>query len=220
MQFLQQNRYSVISLSDLVNYMGQGKSSDRTVVLTFDDGFQDFYAHAFPVLSRYGFSATMFLPTAYIGDGARQFKDRDCMTWAQVRELHRAGVLFGSHTVTHPQLRCVTREQQKYELQHSKSTIETKLGAPVDSFSYPFAFPEESRDFTQRLREDLEACGYKNGVCTVVGRAKLGEDTLFLKRLPVNSYDDLRLFKAKLDGGYDWLHSVQYSAKLLKTRMS
>ncbi len=74
------------------------------MVITFDDGFADFYTNAFPLLNRYGFSATVYLPTAYIGKSAREFKGVECLTWDQVRALDRAGVEFGSHTVSHPQL--------------------------------------------------------------------------------------------------------------------
>jgi peptidoglycan/xylan/chitin deacetylase (PgdA/CDA1 family) len=220
MRFLYENQYSVIGLSDLVNRMIERNGSERCVVITFDDGFRDFYSHAMPVLSRYGFNATVFLPTRYIGDTTLQFRNRNCLTWTEVRELHRAGVRFGSHTVTHPQLRLTTIEQQKYEIRQSKASIEDEIGAEVESFCYPFAFPEESHDFTQALRKNLNECGYKNGVCTVVGTARPGEDMFFLKRLPINSWDDLRLFRAKLDGGYDWLHWVQYSMKFAKARIS
>src|ERR1039457_1832319 len=56
------------------------ESAAHAVVITFDDGFRDFYLNAFPVLHKYGFTATVFLPTAFIGDVPRQFKGRDCLT--------------------------------------------------------------------------------------------------------------------------------------------
>ena len=71
----------------------------------------------------------MYLPTAFIRTSPREFKGRQCMTWDQVRELHRAGMTFGSHTVTHPQLRSVSLEQVESEVRESKGTIEQELGA-------------------------------------------------------------------------------------------
>jgi len=220
MRCLNDNQYSTIGLGDLVKSVNHSTGFERCVVITFDDGFHDFYSHAMPVLSRYGFRATVFLPTGYIGDTRKQFKNRDCLTWGEVRELHRARVTFGSHTVTHPQLCLATREQQEYEIRHSKRCIEDKVGCEVQSFCYPFAFPEQNYAFTHGLRESLKACGYKNGVCTVVGTVRAGQDVYFLKRLPISSWDDQRLFRAKLNGAYDWMHKVQYLTKIAKARFS
>jgi hypothetical protein len=68
MQFLRENNYHVIGLGDAVKEIeGPARGSAKCVVMTFDDGFGDFYTQAFPLLNHYGFSATVFLPTAYIG---------------------------------------------------------------------------------------------------------------------------------------------------------
>jgi peptidoglycan/xylan/chitin deacetylase (PgdA/CDA1 family) len=168
-------------------------------------------------MSRYGFRPAVFLPTGYIGDTVYQFKGRDCLTWKEVRELHGAGVSFGSHTVSHPQLQFVSRKQQDDELRQSKEIIENKIGTPIQSFAYPFAFPEDDREFVRQLRHNLQDSGYENGVSTMVGTVGPDDDTYFLKRLPVNSWDDLSLFKAKLEGGYDWLHGIQCASKFIRS---
>src|SRR6266436_1912465 len=115
-------------------------------------------------------------------------------------------ITFGSHSVTHADFRSLGPEQIDYELGYSKETIEQEIGAQVDSFSYPFALPDEDRDFTRYLADTLENLGYANGVSSAIGRAKPRDTRLFLPRLPVNSCDDVELFRAKLEGGYDWLH--------------
>jgi peptidoglycan/xylan/chitin deacetylase (PgdA/CDA1 family) len=220
MQFLHENGYSTIRLNEIGDHLRERLAvENRVIAITFDDGFEDFYTTAFPVLQQYGFSATMFLPTSYIGNSARQFKDKSCLTWDQVRELRKVGVVFGSHTVTHPQLHVADAALQKRELQESKDTIEQALGAAVHSFSYPYAFPEQDQAFARRLRETLSECGYTNGVSTIVGRAGPGDDCFFLKRLPINDADDEALFRAKLEGGYDWLHRVQYASKLIRSEI-
>jgi hypothetical protein len=66
------------------------------------------------------------------------------------------------------------------------------------------------------LREQLAGSGYRQGVSTRIGTARSHEDRFFLRRLPINSMDDSRLFKAKLEGKYDWLGKVQHGFKLLK----
>lgn len=213
-KFLRENGYRAVSLSDAVSLtQGSALEAEKHFVTTFDDGFQDFYTQAFPILSRYGYTATVFLPTAYIGNTPRKFNGVECLTWRQVRELQTAGVDFGSHTVTHSQLRDLDTLKAQAEVRCSKDTIEGELGRAVKSFSYPYAFPETDRVFRQRLREALQEAGYENGVSTIIGRVDRNDESLFMKRLPVNSFDDRRLFRAKLEGGYDWMHSAQYAAK-------
>jgi peptidoglycan/xylan/chitin deacetylase (PgdA/CDA1 family) len=211
MRFLHGNRYASISLEEALEYNTSGKRC-KCVVITFDDGYRNILEAA-PELRRYGFKAIVFLPTAFIGDQPIRFNGRECLTWTEVRSLEREGILFGSHTVTHPQLIGLSTTELKEEIRRSKETIEEKLGVAVTSFCYPLAFPEHAAGFRRILRAQLQECGYLNGVCTVIGRATSKCDRYFLSRLPVNGDDDLDLFRAKLQGGYDWLHKLQYLSK-------
>jgi len=125
MAFLSENGYRTLTVSQLVTALQSGKkpevgglrTEDRSqpsafLVITFDDGFHNFYTDAFPVLNEFGFSATMFLPTAFIGETRRPFvpqsgtsaSPKQCLTWSEVQECHQAGIEFGSHTVNHPTL--------------------------------------------------------------------------------------------------------------------
>jgi peptidoglycan/xylan/chitin deacetylase (PgdA/CDA1 family) len=219
MEYLHGHGYSTCSLTQALDYLESAKpAATKPVVITFDDGYTDFHRQAFPVLSRYGFSATVFLPTAYISDAPLQFKGRDCLMWAEVRELSKYGILFGSHTVTHPRLRELSPEAINEEIVNSKQTIEGKLGCAVDAFAYPYAFPQDDAEFKAMLRESLRLAGYQNGVCTALGRATRNSDPLFLERLPVNSGDDPALFQAKLSGAYDWISTPQRLLKMAKKR--
>ena len=223
MRFLKENNYRVISLSQAEELLyDSGNKSDKHashVVITFDDGFRDFYLNAFPILQKYGFTATVFLPTEYITDHSKKMDGKEHLSWDEVAELYRQGISFGSHTANHPQLQRLNKDDANFEIRHSKQIIESKIGAPVDSFSYPFAFPEEDKELTRRLTDTLIACGYKYGVSTRIGRASAKDPIYFLKRLPVNSRDDLAFFQAKLEGGYDWLHWVQLASKIIRAKM-
>ena len=126
------------------------------------------------------------------------------------------GISFGSHTVTHPQLRELKPSAIRDEVGDSKETIENKLGHEVDSFAYPYAFPQTDSDFKSTLGEFLKEAGYRTGVCTVVGRANRASDPFFLERLPINSWDDDALFQAKLMGAYDWISTTQHIFKMVK----
>ena len=216
-RYLHQNGYRTVSVTEVFSSLQTAASVEKLVGITFDDGYQNFYTNAFPILNQYRYSATVFLPTAYIGQVSRQFNGSDCLTWNQVRELRKAGVEFGSHTVTHPQLREMGLEQLREEITLSKEHIEEKLGESVATFSYPYAFPETDRGFVDRLRGLLQEAGYREGVSTIVGRTGKSDGRLFMKRLPVNSCDDVALLEAKLAGGYDWLRGPQRMSKMLKT---
>lgn len=214
-RFLSEAGYKTIALSEVhetTDKLSDGSKTDKTVVLTFDDGFQDFYTEAFPVLRRYGFSATVFLSTAYVS--SRPFKGKPCLSWDEIRELHQEGISFGSHTHTHPQLRDQPPATIREELKRSKQIIEDSIGSLVTAFSYPYRFPEEDAVFKRALRGHLVDEGYSNGVTTIIGRVSQLDDCLFMKRQPVNGSDDISLLRAKLVGGYDWLHAIQYAVKM------
>lgn len=187
--------------------------SKKLVAITFDDGFRDFHAAAYPILQRHGFSATMYLPTGFIGDERRQFKERECLTWEEVRELHAVGVEFGSHTVNHPNLVESPWTEIGIELKDSKAAIEQALGKAVKSFGYPYAFPQAEGNYVRRFRELLVEAGYASCVTTAIGRARPNDDLLRLPRLPANSADDSVLLEAKLAGAYDWMALPQFLRK-------
>ena len=213
MKWLRQAGYRTVDLPEMMNALDTGQDLSRTVVLTFDDGYSDFYSDAFPLLKQCGFTATVFLASDRIRNTAACVEGADYLTWREIRELHAQGISFGSHSVTHADLRSLGPEQIDYELGYSKETIEQEIGAAVESFSYPFALPEEDCDFIRYLADTLENLGYSNGVSSAIGRAKPRDTRFFLPRLPVNSWDDFDLFRAKLEGGYDWLHWPQWFYK-------
>jgi peptidoglycan/xylan/chitin deacetylase (PgdA/CDA1 family) len=213
-QQLREAGYHAVSLEQALKSLRAGNAEQELVVITFDDGYRDFYDAAFPILAECHFTATVFLIAGYTGDRLARFKGKESLTWEQVRELQSHGMSFGSHTLTHPVLKFMRKESVEEELGRSKKTIEDRIGVPVRSFSYPYAFPETDREFIWQLKETLLKCGYENGVTTILGTANARSDQLFLPRLPINNWDDPHFFRAKLEGGYDWLHGLQYLSKL------
>jgi peptidoglycan/xylan/chitin deacetylase (PgdA/CDA1 family) len=144
MAMLHAHGYRTVGLPEAVASIRQRKPfPDRALVVTFDDGFHTVFTDAFPVLQRYGMSATVFL-TVGAADGdpttARlpTLDGRPMLSWPEIREMQQAGIEFGAHTLTHPDLTRLSAHDSAREMSASKDRIENALGAPVTSFAYPF----------------------------------------------------------------------------------
>ena len=208
----------------------------RPVAITFDDGFRDFFTEALPALVEHAFTATMYLPTAFIGETRRSFSPSPrsslstinsplstafaCLTWSEVREAQDAGMRFGSHTVHHPKLYELPWPEIEVELRESRTELEHQLSRPVHSFAYPYAFPGGDREFCRRLADLVVASGYRSCATTIVGRVMPGDDACTLRRLPMNGADDAALLLAKLEGAYDWMEPAQQTFKRVKRLLS
>lgn len=134
LRYLQQNGYTVISFESLVNAMTSASATlpAKPVVLTFDDGWEDLYRHAFPILRKYHDTATFFIFTNGIGD-------RDFMTWSQLATMQAAGMDIESHSVSHPCLSAITDRARLWkEIEGSREIIASHLGRAPDIFAYPY----------------------------------------------------------------------------------
>ena len=228
MKFLYENNYHVISLNQALNLLNCSNELHKKksykpikpyVVLTFDDGFRNFYTQAVPVLQKYGFSASVFVPTAYIGDKGerKKFNGEKCLTWYEIQKLTRQGFSFGSHTVTHPKLIELTRREIEYELRHSREVLKKKIGHFTDTFCFPYAFPQQNRVFLNTLSSIMQKCGYQVGLTTQIGTVSCKKVSLFLPRIPINDYDDISFLKSKLNGAYNWVQKCQLLYKKIKS---
>jgi peptidoglycan/xylan/chitin deacetylase (PgdA/CDA1 family) len=114
------------------------------------------------------------------------------LTWDQIREMHRSGIKFGSHTVTHPILSGLPHAELAKELFESKRVLEEKLDAPVNSFAYPNG---QASDYNETVKSVLRDCGYSFAVTTRPGLNRAHEDLFELKRgAPWQT--DIELFRA------------------------
>lgn len=144
MQTLYSQGFRAVSLTELLHALQDQRHWERTVAITFDDGFESIYHHAMPVLADYGFAATVFLVSDYCdrtndwpGQAAHVPRLR-LLRWSQVREMTALGIQFGAHTKTHPNLKRLPEVAAREEIIGSKKAIEDHVQHRVDAFAYPY----------------------------------------------------------------------------------
>jgi peptidoglycan/xylan/chitin deacetylase (PgdA/CDA1 family) len=171
----------------------------RSVFLTFDDGYEDFYSTAFPVLNDLGMKATVFIVAGRIGqtnvwDEQKGFPSRQLLSVSQIRELHREGVTFGSHSLSHRWLPELSDADLQREIVDSKSILEDLLGSEVAYFAYP------SGGVDARVRKAVARAGYKVAMGTFEGLT-FWEDQFCLNRIGICEMDRLHDFRRKVVTG-------------------
>ena len=171
---------------------GTGRLPERAVVLTFDDGFEDFHRQALPLLDRHGFTATLYVTTGWVQDAGPLPAGRrpgQMLCWSQVAEAAAAGIEIGAHSRLHPQLDQLPRQRLREELRSSKAQLEDQLGRPVPGLAYPFGYSSAA------VREEARAAGH--GYACAVGNAlpRPGTDPLALPRLTVRRSTSMQAFQ-------------------------
>ena len=190
----------VLSLTDAAELLeaGERPSDDRPhVVVTFDDGTDDFVDEALPVLERHGVPATYYLATEFI-DRQQPFPDGGvALTWDAAKEMVASGLVdIGSHTHTHALLDRIPPTEAAHELDRSVAVIETHLGVTPEHFAYPKALlgtPQNEFEVRKRFRT------------ATIGRTRPnpweGSDLHRLTRSPIQVSDGMDFFERKVRGG-------------------
>jgi len=174
----------------VVGLSGKRKLTNHSVVLTFDDGYENFYQYAYPVLAKYNFPAMVYLLSAKIGGTADWFASDGratppMLTKEQILEMRRAGIDFGSHGINHYKLVELDRETAKREIVDSKVQLEDLMGEEVKDFCYPYGSHDPA------VVEMARIAGYKSAVTCVRAAARPGMDLLQLPRKAISYGDDL-----------------------------
>ena len=190
--------FRVIDMNNAIDILkGHKKSSTKTVVLTFDDGYENFYEYAYPCLKRHKFPAIVYILAGFLGQKAEWFASdgRECpplMDIARIQFLHNQGIQFGSHGISHRKLAEISLEEAQREIVESKIALEKSLGMNIDHFCYPYG------SHNYEIVQTVKQAGYKSAVTCVRGRAKLGNDLYQLPRKAISFGDSLIGFAWKL----------------------
>ena len=194
MYFLKRGNYNVIRLEDLPDLMKNGRIPKKTIVITFDDGFENNYTYAFPVLKKLGIPATVFISPGLVGK-------EGYLTWSQVIEMSESGVFsIGSHAMTHAYLPGSTEQKLDIEISDSKRAIESHTRKDIYSFCYPIG------GFNDYVRDKVKDAGYRIAVATNPGKDYPDHDVFAMKRVRISrTSDSLLVFWIETSGFYTWI---------------
>lgn len=150
---------------------GELKVGSRSAVLTFDDGYEDFYMEAFPILKKYNLKATQYIIVNFIGR-------RGFLTNEEIKQLIDSGIVeIGAHTLDHVYLKKMRTDIAKDQITESKKQLENLFHVPIFSFAYPFgAFTEESIDL-------VKSASYSAAVTVIPGHTQSADNLFFMPRL-------------------------------------
>ncbi|GAA6524411.1 polysaccharide deacetylase family protein [Intrasporangium sp. DVR] len=187
--------HDVVSLDDALDRLDRGNTTP-SVVLTFDDGFEDVYENAWPLLRDRGLPFTVYLASAYMGaamvwEGATaQGAPGRGMSWVQLGEMLDSGLCtVGNHTHLHVR----PEDLSVGELDRCNDEVRQHLGVTPQHFTYPWGVPVP--DLRPALRERFRSASTGH-----LGRNRPDTDRMELRRVPVRQSDPDRFFRAKVEG--------------------
>lgn len=196
LDYLKRNGYRVIRLADLPDFLdGKRPLPQRAVAITFDDGHISSYQYAYPLLRKYGFHATYYLYTDFLGA-------REALNWAQIREMQASGLIdFQAHSKTHSNLILKAneesdqhyRERLDFEIRQPRDLIQRHLQTQVIQFAYPYG------DANEAVLDRLAHAGnYRLGLTVNPGGNPFFAQPFMLRRTMIFGDHDLSAFKAAL----------------------
>ncbi len=184
MASLKDNGYQTISPDDLYAALTQGqKLPDHPILLTFDDGYEDAYTNAYPILQKYGFTGTFFIVTGFIDEGRKGY-----LTWDQVKEMSNEGMSIQSHSRDHEDMRNRDHDWLVYQIIGPQKTIEAHTGVLPRFFCYP------SGEFDDMTMQELRAAGVVAAFTEIDGVYSYSNDTLRLPRVRIRGTTTLPIF--------------------------
>ena len=198
MKFLYEHDYNVVPLHELIEMMKNGKGvPHKTLSITFDDGLKNNFTYAYPVLKKYNFPATIFVPVQFVNG-------LGYLTWEEINTMQDSNISIGSHTISHKWLPSFDDEELRREVFDSKEILEKMTGKEVKTFSYPMGA------FDERARSMVEEAGYVGAVSTNPGPKYPSNDPYVLKRIRISmSSASMLVLWIETSGYYTFIKEVR-----------
>jgi peptidoglycan/xylan/chitin deacetylase (PgdA/CDA1 family) len=175
LRYLSEAGYQTITLDDLLYALTQGRPLPaKPVILTFDDGYEDNYTNAFPLLRKYGMTGHFFIISDFVNQGRSGY-----MTWPQIEEMATAGQRFGSHSRDHPDLEGKSVDYLVWQALGGKEAIQEHLGYHPRWISYP------AGKYDAQSIAVYKSAGYWGGLTTQQGATHTSDGVFELKRVRV-----------------------------------
>jgi peptidoglycan/xylan/chitin deacetylase (PgdA/CDA1 family) len=220
MHHLRDKDFNIIPLKDVVMCLRRKLPlPPRSIVITFDDGFKNFYDVAYPILNNLGFSATVFLVPGHCGKNnkwegqSEKVPILDLLGWEEIREMANNGIDFGAHTMNHADLPELSIERASEEVVNSKQMIEKNLGKNVQFFAYPYG----------SLNSEIKAVIKNNflAACSVrLDVVNINSDIFALPRVEMYYFSDNNLFTWLGTSKFSFYVKIRNSMRLFRRQIS
>jgi peptidoglycan/xylan/chitin deacetylase (PgdA/CDA1 family) len=203
MTYLAEYGFDTITVTQYAKIINSGTDKllpKNPILLTFDDGFADFYSNALPILEKYQFTATLYVATAFVNTTSRWLtregeSKRMMLNWEQIVEINSKGIECGTHSHSHLQLDTQPLNVVNYEIVHSKRVMEERIAQKVESFAYPFGY------FTPEVRRIIKQEGYTSACAVRYTLSAITDDPFSLARILITSNTDLKRFATLITKG-------------------
>ncbi len=206
LSYLKEHNFNVIALNELISAIQQGKTlPEKTVAITFDDGYNNNYEQAAPILEKFGYPYTIFVNPTLIDEGKGYV-----MGWDKLKELAGKGALIANHTAQHDYLHIKLKDESdaqwqariKQDILHSQQRIKEEIGHDYKYLAYPYG------EFNNKLQALVEELGFI-GIGQHSGAVNKNANFTRLPRFPASG------FYSKLDTLITKLNSRAFSIKTL-----